>query len=197
MTPPLILLAHGAGAGSSHPWMQAWAQRLEGMGVVHTFDHAYIQAGKRLPPRADKLVEPHAAELARVRAGHVGPVVLAGKSMGSRVGCHVATQAPVDALVCFGYPLRSPAGTLRDAVLREITTPILFVQGTRDRLCPLDLLAGVRADMTAPNALHVVEGGDHSLQLLKRDLKAQGTTQDAVDAATMAAVAAWLEQTLG
>lgn len=196
MTRPLILFAHGAGAGSSHPWMQRWAARLDEVGAVRTFDHAYIQAGRRLPPRANTLVEPHRQVLEEARAEHPGPVVLAGKSMGSRVGCHVALESDVQALVCFGYPLRSPAGVLRDQVLLETRTPILFVQGSRDPLCPLDRLAEVRRRMTAPNVLHVVEGGDHSLQLRKGDLKRLGTDQGSVDAAALDAVASFLVDVL-
>jgi uncharacterized protein len=68
---------------------------------------------------------------------------------------------------------------LRDQVLRDLQTPILFVQGTRDSLCPLDLLEKVRAQMTALNFLHVVDGGDHSLIVRKKDLA--GKTQEDVD----------------
>ncbi len=194
---PLILFAHGAGAGSSHPWMQRWAELLAAQGRVVTFDHAYIQAGKRMPPRANTLIGAHEAELLAAREGHGGPVVLAGKSMGSRVGCHVAALQPVDAVVCFGYPLRSPAGTVRDAPLLELKTPILFVQGSRDPLCPLELLADVRARMSAPSTLYVVEGGDHGLAVRKRDLKARERTQEDEDLLACAAVAAFLAQTLG
>jgi len=62
-----------------------------------------------------------------------------------------------------------------------MTTPILFVQGTRDTLCPLDILEGVRSKMIAPNELHIVEGGDHSLLVGKKQLKASGLDQDQVD----------------
>jgi hypothetical protein len=55
------------------------------------------------------------------------------------------------------------------------------VQGARDALCPLDLLERVRAEMKAPNFLHVVEGGDHSLRLSKRQLQAKGETQEDID----------------
>ena len=68
-----------------------------------------------------------------------------------------------------------------DEVLRVLTTPILFVQGTRDSLCPLDLLERVRAEMKAPNFLHTVEGGDHSLRVPKRQLQGTGETQEDVD----------------
>ncbi|HZN91995.1 MAG TPA: alpha/beta family hydrolase, partial [Myxococcales bacterium] len=102
-----------------------------------------------------------------------------------------------DALVCFGYPLRSPAGTLRDEVLLALeATPILFVQGTDDSLCPLPLLAGVRERMTAPNELHVVEGGNHSLEVGARRLKEQGLTARGVEAAALEVVTGFLERAL-
>jgi len=103
--------------------------------------------------------------------------------MGGRIGCHVALEEKVDGLICLGYPLCAMGNRakLRDEVLRALTTPILFVQGTRDSLCPLDLLEHVREEMKAPNFLHVVEGGDHSLLVRKRDLNAARETQDDVD----------------
>jgi len=64
-------------------------------------------------------------------------------------------------------------------VLRDLRRPILFVQGTRDSLCPLDLLEKVRSEMSAPNFLHVVEGGDHSLLVRNKDLANE--TQEDVD----------------
>ena len=86
-------------------------------------------------------------------------------------------------LICLGYPLCAMGDRtrLRDEVLRALRTPILFVEGTRDTLCPLDLLEGVRAEMKAPNFLHVVEGGGHSLGVGKRQLRANGETQEEVD----------------
>ena len=103
--------------------------------------------------------------------------------MGGRIGCHVSLEKKVDGLVCLGYPLCAMGDRtkLRDEVLRALTAPILFVQGTRDSLCPLDLLERVRGEMKAPNFLHVVEGGDHSLRVPKRQLQAMGETQEAVD----------------
>jgi len=76
---------------------------------------------------------------------------------------------------------------LRDQALRDLRTPILFVQGTRDPLCPLDLLESVRSQMTAPNFLHVVEGGDHSLIVRKKDLGSE--TQEDVDQRILKAIA--------
>jgi predicted alpha/beta-hydrolase family hydrolase len=111
----------------------------------------------------------------------------------------VSLEEPVDALVCLGYPLcggGDPA-KLRDKVLCEITTPILFVQGTRDPLCPLPLLENVRREMKARNELHVVQGGDHSLGAGKRELSARSETQDDVDEQILQVIRAFLERHFG
>ncbi len=111
--------------------------------------------------------------------------------MGGRIGCHLSLEEKVDGLVCFGYPLcgGGDAKKLRDRVLRDLRTPVLFIQGTRDPLCPLDLLAQIRPAMPAPNALHIVEGGDHSLLVGKRALAAAGKSQDEFDREILAAIA--------
>jgi uncharacterized protein len=120
--------------------------------------------------------------------------VLIGKSMGGRVGCHVALHESVKAVVCLGYPLcgGGDCTKLRDKVLIELRTPILFVQGTRDSLCPLEILATVRAEMNTRNDLHIVEGGDHSLLVGKRQLKASALTQESVDTEALEKIRAFV-----
>lgn len=196
MTGPdrLVLFAPGAGAPSTSPWMEAWAARLAALGQVVRFDYPYVRAGRRRPDPLPALVEAHAAALAGARAARSGPAVLVGKSMGSRVGCHLSLREQVAALVCLGYPLRGASGRLRDEVLLALRTPILFVQGTRDPLCPLDALEAVRSRMAAPSSLHRVEGGDHSLQVGRRALRERGQTQDQVDARVLAAIRDFLAE---
>ncbi len=191
MTRPLFLFAPGAGAPSFHPWMQAWKERLRVLGEVETLDYAYMQERRRRPDPLPLLIAAHRAALHRARKTDDQPTILIGKSMGGRIGCHVSLEEPVTGLVCFGYPLCGGGDPrkLRDKVLRELRTPILFIQGTRDALCPLDLLAKVRSEMAAPNFLHVVEGGDHSLIVTKTQLKSAGETQDQVDERVLAAIA--------
>jgi uncharacterized protein len=181
MSRALFLFAPGAGASSSHPWMQRWKQRLSTIGDVEAFDYDYMREGRRRPDPLPQLIAAHRGALIERRRDR--PAVLIGKSMGGRVGCHVSLEEKVEAVVCFGYPLcgGGDRSKLRDKVLRAMTTPILFVQGTRDLLCPLDLLEPVRAEMKAPTFLHVVEGGDHSSQVLKRQLAAAGETQEEID----------------
>ena len=96
--------------------------------------------------------------------------------------------------MCFGYPLKGAGKkqAIRDEVLIRLRTPILFVQGTRDPLCPLDLLESVRAKMQTPSTLHVVDGGDHSLVVSAGALKATGKTQADSDARVLEAVREFL-----
>lgn len=126
--------------------------------------------------------------------------MLVGKSMGGRIGCHVAAEDPTiaAACVCLGYPLVGVAragkpGKVRDEVLYALRTPVLFVQGTRDALCPLPKLKAVRRRMSAPSALHVVESGDHSLVATKAQLKREGRTQADVEADVVRAIREFLE----
>ena len=183
MPQPFFLFAPGAGAPSSHPWVQRWRERLATIGRVAVFDYPYMREGRRRPDRLPQLTAAHRQALTEARQATDGPIVLIGKSMGGRIGCHVALEEKVDALVCLGYPLCAMGDRtkLRDEVLRTLQTPVLFVQGTRDALCPLELLERVRAEMKAPNHLHLVEGGDHSLQVTKRQLRAADETQEDVD----------------
>ncbi|HEX3697202.1 MAG TPA: alpha/beta family hydrolase [Polyangia bacterium] len=189
VTPPFFLFAPGAGAPSSSAWMQSWRRRLSTLGEVQTLDYPYMQEGRRRPDPPAVLIATHTAALDEVRRRAPSTIVLIGKSMGSRMGCHVAAGRPPDTdsarlrLVCLGYPLRSAgSGALRDQVLLQLGTPILFVQGTRDPLCPLADLADVRSKMTAPNQLYVIEGGDHSLAVSAQERKRAGLTQNDSDA---------------
>src|SRR5436309_8481098 len=160
---PLFLFAPGAGAPSSHPWMQKWKNRLSQLGEFVTFDYDYMRKGRKRPDPLPQLIAAHRRALSEARERHPSRItILIGKSMGGRIGCHVALEENVNGLICLGYPLCAMGDRtkLRDEVLLALPTPILFVQGTRDPLGPLDLLEGVRSKMTVPNFLHVVEGGD-------------------------------------
>jgi predicted alpha/beta-hydrolase family hydrolase len=191
-TSRLILLAPGAGAPCSSGWMRAWAGRLATLGRVVPFDYPYQREGRRRPDRPPVLIAAHREVLAQARATHDGPVFLAGKSMGGRIGCHVSLEERVDGVICFGYPLQGTSGAIRDAVLRQLTTPVLFIQGSRDPLCPLDLFATVMPQIPAAHVLHVVEGGNHSLDVGQRELARQGKTQAEVDAEILAAVSSFV-----
>jgi uncharacterized protein len=187
---PSFLFAPGAGAPSTHPWMQKWKERLETIGQVTLFDYDYMREGRKRPDPPPRLIAAHRRALAQLREKTSGTIFLIGKSMGGRIGCHVSLAEKVAGVICLGYPLCGGGDRtkLRDKVLRELQTQILFVQGTRDPLCPLDLLDEIRKQMAPPNSLHLVEGGDHSLRLTKRELQAAGKRQNDVDQHILAAI---------
>ena len=171
----LYVLAHGAGAGMDHPFMEAVATKLAERGVATLrYQFPYMEAGKK---RVDRPLVARATVRAAVDAARRElpdlRLFAGGKSFGGRMTSQAAAESPlpgVDGLVFLGFPLH-PAGkpgTDRAAHLGEVTVPMLFVQGTRDALADLDLLRPVLDDLGNRATLHVVEGGDHSFHVLKR-----------------------------
>ncbi len=174
--------------------MLRWKRHLSALGEVVSFDYPYMRDGRKAPDPFPKLLDAHRRALHDALGAHSSPPLLIGKSMGSRIGCHLSLEEPVRAVICLGYTLKAPGASvrLRVEVRRELTTPILFVQGTRDALCPLETLEKVRGEMRAPSQLYVVESGDHSLVATKTHLKNAGTTQDAIEAEILERIRAFV-----
>lgn len=190
-----ILLAHGAGADMQSDFMEAYAEGLGERGhAVLRFNFPYKEAGKKLPDRPPVLERALRAAAAHLRAERPGArVVLGGKSMGGRYASLVTAQGePADGLLFFGYPLH-PAGKdgpLRVAHLSRVGKPMLFVQGSRDALCQLDLLRPALAPLADAARLHVIEGGDHSFAVPK----SSGRGPEAVRREVLDAVDRWLAE---
>lgn len=189
-----IVLAHGAGAGQDHPWMVTMRDGLAAAGLtVLTFDYPYMAAGRKAPDRADRLLDAHAAAVARLRR-ECDDIVLAGKSMGARMGSHLASDRgePVAGLVHYGYPLVAIGQTQARDVdhLNRIAAPQLFFVGTRDRLCPVDLIRPVM-DHLAGAELVVIDDADHSFNVPK----ASATTTAEVLAGLATTTAEWIDRT--
>ncbi len=166
---PVLVLAHGAGAGSSHPWMRHVAAELQARGVrVVTFDFPYMAEGRKMPDRGPVLEASFAAQWAKVAATTTGPIYAGGKSMGGRIASQVAAKGgftPVPTgLVFFGYPLHPPGKPemRRDRHLPDISSPMLFLHGTKD---PFGTREEMREliDELPTSTLTFVEGGNHSL----------------------------------
>ena len=164
-----LILAHGAGAGQSHPFMIAMAKGLAKAGIdVVTFDFVYMHAGKKLPDRTDDLEACWRAAIASVRARSglsSSRLFIGGKSMGGRIASHLAAAGDglvLAGLVFLGYPLhpKDKPQVRRDAHLPRVPFPMLFVQGTRDELGnDREMRALVRK---LPGAeLHLVKGVGH------------------------------------
>jgi predicted alpha/beta-hydrolase family hydrolase len=162
-----LVLAHGAGAGQTHPFMVSFARGLNARGVdVTTFDFPYMQQRRHVPDKAPVLERAFRDAIERVRVPG-GRLFIGGKSMGGRIATHLGAQGidDVAGIIALGYPLHPPGKPeqLRDAHLPAIRIPVLIVQGERDAFGTPEELKPVLARMTADVTLHVVERGDHSL----------------------------------
>jgi hypothetical protein len=175
MTPPetraLLVLAHGAGAGMRHPFLEQFAQALSAVGIgTLRYEFAYMEAGKHRvdsPAVATARVRNAVAEAARVAPGV--PLFAGGKSFGGRMTSTAQAEAPLEGvrgLVFVGFPLHPPGkpGIERAAHLADVQVPMLFLQGTRDEFARLDLLQPVVQGLGTLATLHLVEGADHSFK---------------------------------
>lgn len=176
-----IVIAHGAGAGMDHAFMEHMAAGLTRSGhQVVRFNFRYGEVGKKAPDRQPVLEETYRAVAEHVRPKAKGSLVLGGKSMGGRIASQiVAGGTDADGLVFFGYPLHPPGrpDRIRDAHLKDITCPMLFIEGTRDPFCPLDTLQKVLKKVSSPE-IHVIDDGDHSFKVRKLSGR---TTEEAWD----------------
>ena len=197
-----LVLAHGAGAGQHSPFIVGFAGALTALGVdVVTFNFLYTEQRKHLPDRAPVLEGCYRAVIEAVRTevdSARRALVIGGKSMGGRIATHVAAgdpDAPIAGLVLLGYPLHPPGRPerRRDAHLPSIGRPMLFVQGSRDAFGTPQELSPVVSALRPEATLHVVEGGDHSFKLSRRDTEAQAL----VYAGVQRTIVAWIETIIG
>ena len=218
----LLVLGHGAGAPMTHPFMEALALALSAEGVsTLRYNFAYMEARRRRPDPLRRLLAVVASALRAGRECADGlPLFAGGKSMGGRMtSTLVAERAPpapvapdtpaataaaggagdataaLSGLVFFGFPLHAPGrrGAERGEHLARVPCPMLFHQGTRDRLADLDLLRPLLEQVGPRATLHVVDGGDHSLGMLKRS----GRTLDDVLAEVAGVTGRWAGRVAG
>lgn len=168
----LLVLAHGAGASLDSDFMEFFARELATPErAVARFNFAYMEQGRKTPGPPTISEQTYRDVLDHLKA-ELAPKqsFIGGKSYGGRMASHIAAQgAEVDGLVFLGYPLHAPGrpDNIRDAHLRDITTRMLFVEGTRDPFCPLETLQKVLKKIPAPTQVLVVDDGDHSLKVRK------------------------------
>lgn len=191
----MLVFGHGAGAGMHHPFMTAMAHRLATRRIATLrYQFPYMEAGRRRPDLPPVLLETVRAAVARAAALAPDlPLVAGGKSMGGRMTSMAAAEADlpgVRGLVFFGFPLH-PAkrpSTGRAEHLTAVGLPMLFLQGTRDALADLDLLAPIVEGLEPPATLHIVEGADHGFHVLVRS----GRTDDEVADEMADRAAGWI-----
>ena len=166
------VLAHGAGAGMRHRFMESIAQALAERGIATLrYQFPYVEAGTRRPDPPGVLEAAVRAAVAKARElAPELPVVAGGKSLGGRMASMLAAEDPEEfraaALVFFGYPLHPPGRPDKPRVehLAQIRVPMLFIQGTADSLASFPMIQDVVRGLGSLARLHVIEGGDHSFR---------------------------------
>jgi predicted alpha/beta-hydrolase family hydrolase len=192
----MLVMAHGAGAGMRHPFLENLSQRLASRNVAtFRYQFPYTEAGEKRPDPPPVL---EATVLAAVQAAGglrpTVPMLAGGKSLGGRMTSHLAARQflpGVRGLVFLGFPLHPPKkpATARANHLDEVPLPMLFLQGTRDTLADLSLIQSVCERIGTSATLHVVEGGDHSFKVLQRS----GRTETQVLDELADTIAQWAE----
>ena len=191
----MYVFGHGAGAGMRHSFMEAVAERLaEGEVATFRYHFPYMEVGRRGPNPAPVLVKTvRSAVAAAARLAPDLPLIAAGKSMGGRMTSTAASteRLPgVRGLAFFGFPLHAPGRDSfeRGAHLADVGLPMLFLQGTRDRLSNLELLRPLLDSVKPRPSLHLVDDADHGFHVPKRS----GRTDDDVLDELCAKFAAWV-----
>jgi len=193
----LMLLAHGAGAGMRHPFMESLAVGLAAARIATLrYQFPYMEQRRGRPDAPAVLIATVAAVLGKAKevAAEL-PLLAGGKSMGGRMSSQAAAQnllSGVRGLAFFGFPLHPPndPGTKRADHLAKVPMPMLFLQGTRDTLADLKLLEPVVKKLGTLAGLHVIESADHGFHVLKRS----GKTDESVLAELAQTTAAWAEK---
>ena len=193
----LYVLAHGAGAGMRHPFLEAIARALAERDVAtlrYQFPYMERRASRPDPPAvAAAAVRAAVAEAARLAPGLL--LVAGGKSFGGRMTSTAQAEEPlpgVRGLVFLGFPLHPPGrpGDKRAEHLARVGIPMLFLQGDRDEFANLTLLQPVVKRLGDRATLHLVDGGDHSFHVLKRSGKTDAAVMDEI----ADAIAEWSAQ---
>lgn len=169
-----IILGHGAGGNQLSPFMKSFAASLAERGFdAVTFNFVYSERGRGGPDQRPKLEACYLAVIDAVAAHKKlkgNGLVIGGKSMGGRIASHVASQrAAVSALFFLGYPLHPPGKPeqLRDQHLKDVTVPMLFVQGSKDPFGTPEELKSVIKNLKLPAKLFLIDRGDHSFKVPK------------------------------
>jgi predicted alpha/beta-hydrolase family hydrolase len=190
-----FVFAHGAGAGMTHFFMEAFANGLYERGFASLrYQFPYMEKGSKRPdPPA---IAQGAVRAAVAKAGEIFPglgLIAGGKSFGGRMTSQAQAAAPlpgVRGLAFIGFPLH-PAGkpsTDRAEHLARIDIPMLFLQGTRDSLAEVALIEPVVQRLDPVATLHPVDSADHSFHVLARSGRRDGEVMNEI----LDAFAAWV-----
>jgi predicted alpha/beta-hydrolase family hydrolase len=193
----LLVLAHGAGAGMRHPFMESVADALAAESIATLrYQFPYMEQGKKRPDRPAIAMETVRAAVDHARKAYPGiPLLAGGKSFGGRMTSNTQADAVLQGIVgivLFGFPLHAPKrpSDTRAEHLSRIALPMLFLQGERDALADLSLLRPVVDALGDRATLHVVPDADHSFKVPRRT----GRTTEEIIGDLAATTARWIER---
>jgi predicted alpha/beta-hydrolase family hydrolase len=174
----LLVLAHGAGAGMQHSFMESLATALADVHVAtFRYQFPYMEQHRHVPDSPAVLTSTVIAAIATAhQLAPSLPLSAGGKSMGGRMTSQAAAKdslAPARGIVFFGFPLHPPKrpSTKRADHLAQVKLPMLFLQGTRDTLADLTLLRPICGKLGSLATLHIIDSADHAFHVLKRSGK--------------------------
>ena len=193
----LLVLAHGAGAGMRHKFMEQLCVKLAERSVATLrYQFPYMEKGvKRPDTEAILTATVRSAAGATKKFARGMPIFAGGKSMGGRMTSLAAAKESLDGikgLIFFGFPLHAVGkpSAERGKHLGEVDVPMLFLQGSRDTLADLKLLRPLCRKLGKRGELFVVEGGDHSFHMLK----SSGRSDDEVSGEVVEKAAEWVKK---
>lgn len=169
----VLVLAHGAGAGMNHPFMELLASKLAEKNItVFRYNFAYIEQKKRSPDPPNILMAAVKSAVEKTKELYKLPVFAGGKSLGGRMTSSAALKnmlTGIKGIIFFGFPLHAPGRPSNERAehLYDVNVPMLFLQGTKDKLADLDLLRPVIKKIGDEARLHIIEGADHSFHVPK------------------------------
>ncbi len=195
-----LVFAHGAGAGMSHPFMEQIAAGLYCRGTATLrYQFPFMEKGSKRPdsPALARAAVRAAVAEARKRCRAM-PLVAGGKSFGGRMTSQAQALRPlagVCSLAFLGFPLHPPdkPSIVRAEHLSEVKVPMLFVQGTRDKLAEPSLLKSVTKQLGKPATVHLIDQADHAFHVPARS----GRSDDDVIVEILDVFVEWVDRTAG
>lgn len=195
----IYVLAHGAGAGMTHPFLAKFAALMSERGIATLrYQFPYMEAGSKRPD-SPKVAEAavHAAVAEATRLALKLPAFAGGKSFGSRMSSGAEAHGPmgIKGLAFLGFPLHPPGApaTTRGDHLADVKVPMLFLQGTNDEFAELDLLKPLVKGLGKRATLHLVEEANHSFRVPAKT----GRKEADVMAELADTLSAWIDRQIG
>jgi predicted alpha/beta-hydrolase family hydrolase len=196
-----VVIAHGSGRNMNDPLVEALQRGLtQRRYLTLRFNFAFAEAGRTRPdplPVLERTFRSAVAVFGRDPSAAPAHLFVGGVGIGAQAAVQAAaSRLRVDGIFAIGYPLHSrdqPEKNVRAEMLFRLVAPALFVQGTRDRTCDLEALRRTLTRVGAPKTLHVIQEGDHLLNVPRRSRRPAEDVQKEI----LEAIDVWCRSVIG